>query len=122
VVANGIELRQQSSRSLALILLCAGVMMVVIYSTIVTVALPSMLRDLHLSSSAATWVLSAYLLAFGGFLLVSGRLGDLYGQRRLYLLGMPMFVLASLACGIATSAPVIIAAPRRPQRCTCSRF
>ena len=93
-----------------LVLLCTGVMMIVLDTTIVTVALPSMQTDLHLSNTSLTWVLNAYLLSYGGFLLVSGRLGDLYGQRRLFLVGIAIFAIASLVCGLAASAWVMLAA------------
>jgi EmrB/QacA subfamily drug resistance transporter len=97
-------------RWLALYVLCLGVLMIVLDTTIVTVALPSIQADLGFSGTSLVWVLNAYLLTFGGFLLLGGRLGDLYGQRRLFLLGLIVFTLASLACGLsAAQAPLVIA-------------
>ncbi|RQS70096.1 MFS transporter [Burkholderia sp. Bp8963] len=94
----------------ALIVLCLGVLMIVLDSTIVNVALPSIGADLHFSETALVWVVNAYLLTFGGCLLLGGRLGDLYGHRRMFLAGLTVFTLASLACGIAQSQAMLIAA------------
>ncbi|AFJ85106.1 DHA2 family efflux MFS transporter permease subunit [Burkholderia vietnamiensis] len=94
----------------ALIVLCLGVLMIVLDSTIVNVALPSIGADLHFTGTALVWVVNAYLLTFGGFLLLGGRLGDLYGQRRMFLAGLVVFTLASLACGVAPSQTLLIAA------------
>lgn len=94
----------------ALYILCTGVLMIVLDTTIVTVALPTIQKDLGFSSSAITWVLNAYMLTFGGFLLLGGRLGDLYGQRRMFLLGLAAFTLASLACGLVTTRTGLIVA------------
>lgn len=97
-------------RWLALYLLCLGALMVVLDSTIVTVALPTIQADLGFSATSLVWVLNAYMLTFGGFLLLGGRLGDLYGQRRWFLIGLALFTLASLACGLAhTQATLIVA-------------
>ena len=85
----------------ALVLLCMGVLMIVLDTTIVNVALPSIQADLHFNETALVWVVNAYMLTFGGFLLLGGRLGDLYGHRRLFLAGIVLFTLASLACGLA---------------------
>src|SRR5689334_25357951 len=90
-------------RWLALIVLCSGVLMIVLDGTIVNVALPSIRADLGFSEASLVWVVNAYLLTFGGFLLLSGRLGDLFGHRKLFLLGIAAFTLASLACGLANS-------------------
>lgn len=98
------------NRWLALVVLCLGSLMIVLDTTIVNVALPSIKADLGFSSSALAWVVNAYLLTFGGFLLLGGRLGDLYGHRKLFLLGIFIFTLASLACGLANSQFVLIAA------------
>ncbi|MDX6411125.1 MAG: hypothetical protein QOE91_641, partial [Gaiellaceae bacterium] len=87
-------------RWLALYVLCLGVMMIVIDATIVNVALPSIRTDLGFSQTSLAWVVNAYLLTFGGFLLLGGRLGDIFGHRRLFLLGITLFTLASLACGL----------------------
>ncbi|HDR9150119.1 TPA: DHA2 family efflux MFS transporter permease subunit [Burkholderia vietnamiensis] len=94
----------------ALIVLCLGVLMIVLDSTIVNVALPSIGADLHFTGTALVWVVNAYLLTFGGCLLLGGRLGDLYGQRRMFLAGLVVFTLASLACGVAPSQTLLIAA------------
>ncbi|KVL17104.1 DHA2 family efflux MFS transporter permease subunit [Burkholderia sp. MSMB1826] len=94
----------------ALIVLCLGVLMIVLDSTIVNVALPSISTDLHFTETALVWVVNAYLLTFGGCLLLGGRLGDLYGQRRMFLAGLVVFTLASLACGLAQSQGMLIAA------------
>src|SRR5689334_24948461 len=94
----------------ALIVLCLGVLMIVLDSTIVNVALPSIRSDLGFSETSLVWVVNAYLLTFGGFLLLGGRLGDLYGQRRLFTLGIVGFTVASLACGLANSQALLIVA------------
>jgi EmrB/QacA subfamily drug resistance transporter len=97
-------------RWLALIVLCLGDLMIVLDTTIVNVALPAIRADLGFSETALAWVVNAYLLTFGGFLLLGGRLGDLFGYRRLFLAGIVLFTLASLACGVATTQAVLIAA------------
>src|SRR5690348_2771590 len=94
----------------ALYVLCAGVLMIVLDTTIVNVALPSIRQDLGFSETSLVWVVNAYMLTFGGFLLLGGRLGDLYGHRRLFLLGLTLFTLASLACGLSGSREVLVAA------------
>ena len=94
----------------ALTLLCLGELMIVLDTTIVNVALPSIRADLGFTETSLVWIVNAYMLTYGGFLLLGGRLGDLYGQRRLFLLGITLFTLASLACGLARAqAPLIIA-------------
>ncbi|BBP77451.1 DHA2 family efflux MFS transporter permease subunit [Pseudomonas gingeri] len=95
-------------RWIALIVLCLGVLMIVLDTTIVNVALPSIKTDLQFSETSLAWVVNAYMLTFGGFLLLGGRLGDLYGHRRLFLLGIGFFTLASLACGIAQTQAVLV--------------
>ena len=97
-------------RWLALVVLCLGDLMIVLDSTIVNVALPSIRADLGFSETALVWVVNAYLLTFGGFLLLGGRLGDLFGHRRLFLLGVAFFTLASLACGLANSQALLVTA------------
>jgi EmrB/QacA subfamily drug resistance transporter len=97
-------------RWLALIVLCLGDLMIVLDATIVNVALPSIRNDLGFSEASLAWVVNAYLLTFGGFLLLGGRLGDLFGQRRLFLLGITLFTIASLACGLANSQELLVAA------------
>src|SRR5687768_10489557 len=90
-------------RWLAFFILCMGVLMIVLDTTIVNVALPSIKEDLAFSDAALAWVVNAYMLTFGGFLLLSGRLGDLFGHRRMFLIGIAVFTLASLGCGLATT-------------------
>ncbi len=94
----------------ALVLLCLGELMIVLDTTIVNVALPSIQADLRFSETALVWVVNAYMLTFGGCLLLGGRLGDLYGHRRLFLAGIVLFTLASLACGLSTHQWMLIAA------------
>ncbi len=91
------------TRWLALYVLCLASLMIVLDVTIVGVALPSIQADLGFSETSLAWVVNAYLLTYGGFLLLGGRLGDLYGHRRLFLIGITAFTLASLACGLANS-------------------
>jgi EmrB/QacA subfamily drug resistance transporter len=98
------------SRWLALIVLCLGDLMIVLDGTIVNVALPSIREDLGFSQESLAWVVNAYLLTFGGFLLLGGRLGDLFGHRRLFLAGITLFTFASLACGIANSQETLVVA------------
>jgi len=99
-----------SQRWLALYVLCLGVLMIVLDTTIVNVALPSIRADLQFTEVSLVWVVNAYLLTFGGFLLLGGRLGDLYGHRRIFLLGLVAFTIASAACGLATSQVMLITA------------
>jgi EmrB/QacA subfamily drug resistance transporter len=98
------------TRWLALIVLCCGDLMIVLDVTIVGVALPSIKEDLGFSEASLAWVVNAYLLTFGGFLLLGGRLGDLFGHRRLFLIGIALFTLASLACGLAGSQEFLVGA------------
>ncbi|HUF02380.1 MAG TPA: DHA2 family efflux MFS transporter permease subunit [Gaiellaceae bacterium] len=98
------------TRWLALVVLCLGDLMIVLDVTIVGVALPSIREDLGFTESSLAWVVNAYMLTFGGFLLLGGRLGDLFGQRRLFLAGLTLFTAASLACGIAGSQAALVAA------------
>jgi EmrB/QacA subfamily drug resistance transporter len=98
------------TRWLALIVLCLGDLMIVLDTTIVNVALPSIREDLAFSETSLAWVVNAYLLTFGGFLLLGGRLGDLFGHRKLFLIGLTLFTAASLACGVAQSQEWLIAA------------
>jgi EmrB/QacA subfamily drug resistance transporter len=94
----------------ALYVLCAGVLMIVLDTTIVNVALPSIREDLEFSETSLVWVVNAYMLTFGGFLLLGGRLGDLFGHRRLFLLGLILFTAASIGCGVATSRGMLVTA------------
>jgi EmrB/QacA subfamily drug resistance transporter len=107
-----ISMTEVSSRNrwLALMVLCLGVVMIVLDTTIVNVALPSIRTDLGFSETTLVWVVNAYMLTFGGFLLLGGRLGDLYGHRRLFLAGIALFTLASLACGLAQSQAMLVVA------------
>jgi EmrB/QacA subfamily drug resistance transporter len=98
------------ARWLALLVLCLGDLMIVLDVTIVGVALPSIREDLGFSEESLAWVVNAYLITFGGFLLLGGRLGDLFGHRRLFLAGIGLFTLASAACGLATSQELLVAA------------
>jgi EmrB/QacA subfamily drug resistance transporter len=98
------------NRWLALIVLCLGDLMIVLDTTIVNVALPSIREDLGFSETSLAWVVNAYLLTFGGFLLLGGRLGDLFGHRRLFVAGITLFTAASLACGMAGSQEFLIGA------------
>ncbi|HEX4108873.1 MAG TPA: DHA2 family efflux MFS transporter permease subunit [Solirubrobacteraceae bacterium] len=97
-------------RWIALVVLCAGMLMIVLDQTIVNVALPSIQRELHFSPSNLAWVVNAYLIAFGGLLLLAGRLGDLLGRRRIFLVGLTVFTVASLVCGLAQSQDLLVAA------------
>src|SRR5438445_3437602 len=98
------------SRWLSLMVLCAGFLMIVVDMTIVNVALPSIKNDLGFSQAGLAWVVNAYLIAFGGLLLLSGRLGDLIGRKRIFLIGLALFTAASLLCGLSFSQPMLIAA------------
>jgi len=98
------------TRWLALIVLCLGDLMIVLDTTIVNVALPSIRTDLGFSETSLAWVVNAYLLTFGGFLLLGGRLGDLFGHRRLFVSGIALFTAASLACGLSTSQGMLVTA------------
>ena len=92
---------QRAPRWMALGLLCAAILMVVIDSTIVSVAIPVILSDLHLPDSSFTWVINGYLLTFGGLLLISGYAGDCFGRKRMFLAGVVIFTIASLLGGLA---------------------
>ena len=98
------------NRWLALMILCLGDLMIVLDSTIVNVALPSIRESLGFSETSLAWVVNAYILTFGGFMLLGGRLGDLFGHRRLFLCGLTVFTTASLACGISDSQHTLLVA------------
>ena len=98
------------NRWFALYVLCLGTLMIVLDVTIVNVALPSIRGDLGFSETSLAWVVNAYLLTYGGFLLLGGRLGDLFGHRRLFLSGITLFTLASLVCGLSTTQGLLVAA------------
>jgi MFS family permease len=104
------EIRDDHRRWLALYVLCAGVLMIVLDATIVNVALPSIQDDLGFSQSDLAWVVNAYLIPFGGLLLLAGRAGDLIGQRRIFLIGLAIFTGASVLCAVAQSQAVLIGA------------
>jgi EmrB/QacA subfamily drug resistance transporter len=107
--ATGNQTAAASSRWIALMVLCLGTVMIVLDQTIVNVALPSIKEDLRFSDSSLAWVVNAYLLTFGGTLMLGGRLGDLYGHRRLFLIGIGSFTVASLGCGLSSSDTMLVA-------------
>jgi EmrB/QacA subfamily drug resistance transporter len=98
------------SRWMALVVLCTGMLMIVLDMTIVNVALPSIQADLGFSQASLAWVVNAYLIAFAGLLLLAGRLGDLAGRRRVFLVGLAVFSVASLLCGLAPNQEMLVAA------------
>jgi EmrB/QacA subfamily drug resistance transporter len=100
----------KNTRWLSLMILCTGFLLIVVDMTIVNVALPSMQRDLGFSQSGLAWVINAYLIAFGGLLLLAGRLGDLFGRKRVYLIGLGIFISASVLCGLSFNQPMLVAA------------
>src|SRR5438105_8018759 len=100
----------KQSRWLSLLVLCTGFLLIVVDMTIVNVALPSIGRDLRLTASGLAWVINAYLVAFAGLLLLAGRLADLVGSKRVFLLGLGVFTAACLACRLSTSQPVLMGA------------
>src|SRR5437899_5036398 len=100
----------KNTRWLSLLVLCTGFLLIVVDMTIVNVALPSIQRDLAFSQSGLAWVINAYLIAFAGLLLLAGRLGDLIGRKRVYLIGLGIFVGASLLCGLSFDQRMLIAA------------
>src|SRR4051794_6833943 len=100
----------RDERWLALAVLCAGTLMIVLDATIVNVALPAIQRDFGFSQSSLAWVVNAYLIAFGGVLLLAGRLGDLLGRRRVFLAGLTVFTAASLLCGLSISQEMLVGA------------
>src|ERR671916_295122 len=104
------ETTSDARRWLALYVLCGGMLMIVLDATVVNVALPSIQEDLGFSASSLAWVVNAYLIAFGGLLLLSGRLGDLIGQRRVFLVGLTIFTIASMLCAVAQTQEMLIAA------------
>src|SRR5690349_19942887 len=99
-----------NSRWLSLIVLCTGFLLIVVDMTIVNVALPSIQKDLGFSASELAWVVNAYLIAFEGFLLLAGRVGDLVGRKRVFLAGLAIITCASVACGLSFTQPMLIAA------------
>jgi MFS family permease len=97
-------------RWLALVVVCFGQLMIVLDSTIVNVALPSIQRDLHFSQANLTWVVNAYLITYGSFLLLAGRAGDLIGRKKVFLTGVVVFTVASVLSGLAHDPATLVAA------------
>src|SRR6266852_4491607 len=104
------QLLAERRRWLALVVVCLAQLMNTLDGTIVNVALPTMQADLHFSQANLTWVVNGYLITFGSFLLLAGRLGDLIGRKAVFLAGVAIFTLASVICGLAESQGVLIAA------------
>src|SRR5436853_5143291 len=102
--------RTERTRWIALYVLCVGMLMIVLDVTVVNVALPTIQSDLGFSQSSLAWVVNAYLIAFGGLLLLAGRLGDLISRRGIFLTGLAVFTTASLVCGMAQSQAMLVAA------------
>src|SRR5450759_761329 len=102
--------RSRDRRGVALAIVLGAQLMIILDMTVVNIALPSIARGLHFSAPSLSWVLSAYTLTFGGLLLLGGRAGDLLGRRRVFVAGILLFTAASLAGGLATSAPWLLAA------------
>jgi EmrB/QacA subfamily drug resistance transporter len=115
-IANSVVGRPQEgtttdrSRWIALVVLCVGMLMIILDMTIVNVALPSIQRDLRFTETNLAWVVNAYLITFGGLLLLAGRLGDLFGRRNVFMIGLAVFVAASALCGAAQSQTLLIVA------------
>src|SRR5947207_7326405 len=101
------RLDQSRSRWLALVVLCAGMLMIILDQTIVNVALPAIQHDLGFSQSSLAWVVNAYLIPFGGLLLLAGRLGDLVGSKRVFMAGLALFTTASVLCGAFTGQAML---------------
>jgi EmrB/QacA subfamily drug resistance transporter len=100
----------ERKRWIALYVLCVGMLMIVLDATVVNVALPSIRKDLGFSQSSLAWVVNAYLIAFGGLLLLAGRFGDILGRKRIFLAGLGVFTAASVACGLAQSQEMLVVA------------
>jgi EmrB/QacA subfamily drug resistance transporter len=98
------------NRWIALYVLCVGMLMIVLDATVVNVALPSIQTDLHFTQSSLAWVVNAYLIAFGGLLLLAGRLGDLLGRKRIFMVGLAIFTTASLVCGLSNDQTLLVVA------------
>ena len=109
-VSAGTPVTDERSRWIALYVLCIGMLMIVLDATVVNVALPSIQDDLRFTQSSLAWVVNAYLIAFGGLLLLAGRLGDLVGRKTIFMIGLSVFTAASLLCGIAQSQEVLVVA------------
>ncbi len=102
--------RSRDSTGIALALVLGAQLMIILDMTVVNIALPSIASGLHLSAPSLSWVLNAYTLTFGGLLLLGGRAGDILGRRRVFIAGIVLFTVASLAGGLATSAAWLLAA------------
>src|SRR4051812_14089645 len=98
------------TRWTALVVLCVGMLMIVLDTTVVNVALPSIQEDLEFSNSGLAWVVNAYLIAFGGLLLLAGRLGDLISRRGIFLAGLAVFTVSSIVCGMSSSQGMLVVA------------
>src|ERR687891_725105 len=109
-VLSGATEATERRRWLALYVLCVGMLMIILDSTVVNVALPAIQGDLGFTQSDLAWVMNAYLIAFGGLLLLAGRLGDLVGRKDVFMVGLAVFTLASLLCGVAQSQEMLIGA------------
>ena len=107
-------MQSDRSRWIALVVLCVGMLMIVLDQTIVNVALPSIKDDLGFSQSTLAWVVNAYLITFGGLLLLAGRLGDLIGRKTVFMAGLALFTAASALCGIAQSQEMLVGATVPP--------
>src|ERR687893_216255 len=107
---RGGEPVRDKNRWIALYVLCVGMLMIVLDATVVNVALPAIQDDLQFSQSGLAWVVDAYLIAFGGLLLLAGRLGDLVSRKRVFLVGLGVFTVASLLCGVAQSQEILVGA------------
>src|SRR3979490_493915 len=99
----------KNTRWLSLMILCTGFLLIVVDMTIVNVALPSIQRDLRFSQSGLAWVINALRIPFAGFLLLAGRLGAFFGRKRVYLIGLGIFIGASVLCGLSFSQPMLVA-------------
>src|ERR671910_1715621 len=97
-------------RWVSLYVLCMGMLMIVLDATVVNVALPSIQSDLGFTQSGLAWVVNAYLISFGGLLLLAGRLGDLASRKGMFLVGLAVFTVASLLCGLAQSQVLLVVA------------
>src|SRR5947208_2824990 len=107
---NGDAAASNRRRWAGLVVLCVGQLMIVLDVTVVNVALPTIQRELHFSQSSLAWVVNAYLLTFGGLLLLAGRLGDILGRTQVFLTGLAAFVASSMLCGLAPTAGVLVGA------------
>src|SRR5437764_8278497 len=102
--------RRERRRWIALAVMCLGQLMIVVDATIVNVALPSIQHDLHFTQQNLTWVMNGYLITFGGFLLLAGRMGDLVGRKKVFLAGLVLFTAASMLCGVSGNQTMLIVA------------